>query len=273
MIKDLIIYILFIIIIMLYKTKETLTNTNDDTLTDFIINDKKAISNILNFTNKFVTNNDSYNIKKNIIVDDLNIYDNCFVDGNLNIINTLSFNFNFSGNMLLDILPRYSIINFHNKEISVKLPKKWVDCDGKKWYINITNDNDITNVEPENINNYEVITVPDLTGRFLFGAGNNNKIKTLGGKDMEIITPQQLPNHYHPTNIVRNRDITNFKYSRNKIYNEDKPWLDINYDDPSGNTYILDTNKYGNIGANNINLVNPHENMPPYLVTRYIMKI
>ena len=214
---------------------------------------------------------------KNIIVNDLNINNNCVIDGNLNITNNLSFNFssNQINNIFLDILPRWSIINFDNNTLPIILPKRWVVCDGKKWYINKENDNDIKGyiigTEPNNIDNkYEVIVVPDLRGRFLFGASDKYKFKDQGGKDKAIIKPEHLPNHYHPTNIVRNRDEKNFKYAKNMPFNGN--WLDIDYDDDSGR-YILDTNKYGNIGADNLNNVTPHENMPPYLVTRYIIKI
>ncbi len=306
MIKDLIIYILFIIIIIIHIKKESFgnsikkesfVNTTDFTLSDFIEYDKKSINNILNFTKKVVLNSDKYNINKHIIVNNMQVNNDMTIDGKCIIRNQISYNFNLDATnqtKLLELLPRFSIINF-NSDTAI-LPKRWVECDGKIWYLHKEDpqkdtytdttqsiDRNIRLNPPLELSNYEIISVPDLRGRFLLGSDSSNEkydFSKIGGTDKVILESNHLPNHYHPSFFINNPkdDDVNFELNNKKVFDiKNKVWVDVDWDDRkfADFAYILDTSKYGNFGYENGNYKGAlaHENMPPFLVTRYIMKI
>lgn len=126
--------------------------------------------------------------------------------------------------------------------IITKAPDGWALCDGS------------------------IKGVPDLSGKFILGYGGSGKgktIKGIGGKETVALTASQLPAHSHsltgvcvggncPSEIPRDGGV----FHRNiKATSKTSPY--------SG-TY--NTNLSGGKGQT-------HENMPPYYVLAYIMKL
>ncbi len=324
-IKDIIIYILCIIIIILYINKEnTFINTfsNIDDLKKYANDDKSAITTILKFMNNI--QNDTYLLKKQVSIDKLIIKNNLIVHNTENIItNNIKFNIDSTtitsngiiNNRILEIFPRYTIIAYHNINLN-KLPKRWVLCDGKKWYVHktdytkeyvgFTTDDNGKNMESifrnsygRDLNNnlrvdydYDTIDVPDLRGYFIIGSNEltvgdcpieptpgKYKFNCQGGTDKVILEEKHLPAHIHPTYLVMNEE--EYKPSMLKRYDfgPGKDRLDIDLE--SSRSYLMDIDKYGNFGYGKYQDdgsllyegAYPHENMPPYLVSQYIMKI
>ena len=331
-IKDIIIYILCITIIILYINKKNRflnTFSNSDDLKKYVENDKLAMTNILTFLNNI--KNDTYNINNMISVDKLTVKNNLTVNNKENIIsNNIKINIDdisrtelgLQNNRILDIFPRYTIILYHGTNIQ-KLPKRWVLCDGKTWYVYkkymeqnrpnpmdvgfSLNDTDQKTKQLEQAkveifvreykasigknmadqydikNDYDIVEVPDLRGRMIIGSdGKKYEFKINGGSDRVILENKHLPAHIHPTSLVMNTKEYDGKPSMFKIsdFGPNLQRLDIDLNG-SGGDYLMDIDKYGNFGYGKYKEdasilyegAYPHENMPPYLVSRYIMKL
>ncbi len=315
-IKDIIIYILCIIIIILYINKKnrfinTFSNMAD--LEKYATNDKLAMTNILNFLNNI--KDDTLNITKSIRINKLTIRNNLTLYNTSNIIeDDMKINIDkveltksgYNNNRYLDIFPRYTILLYNNTNLT-KLPKRWVLCDGKKWYVHKTkyidpeskyplekgfdNETDeatfindyITtyNVNEYDItNDFDIIKVPDLRGRFIIGTNDKYKFNSSGGTDKALLEKQHLPAHSHPSYLAMNKEDFQSKMLKVNYFGEKLTVLDINLD--SGGQFLMDIDKYGNFGYgeyyendpnSNYEGAYPHENMPPYYVSQYIMKL
>ena len=137
----------------------------------------------------------------------------------------------------LNILPRGSIIAFNSKDA----PNGWVLCDGSR-----LSDGTI---------------VPDLRGRFILGYGSgigltSNVFKTTGGEEHHQLTTAELPSHDHQYN-----DSTS--YAARAV--DGSCW-----DCHLGGGYHTGSRTIttGTKGSNQA-----HNNMPPYYVLTYIMKL
>lgn len=91
---------------------------------------------------------------------------------------------------------------------------------------------------------------PNLTDRFVLGAGNNYAVGSTGGEATHTLTIDEMPSHGHEYYTGKGEDTTKSGYAANaeisQVYQ------------------VLNTNSTGNS--------QPHNNMPPYYSLCYIMK-
>jgi microcystin-dependent protein len=143
------------------------------------------------------------------------------------------------------VLPVGSIILWHNKKFDDNI---WKLCDGKTWKW----DESRQLLVETFVGGLYSIKTPDLRGRFVLGNETYLNTNIVGGEKEIILKEENLPDHYHE------------------------------YEDsihPSGSAKRC-SGKYHNIGAPEIKTLpqpdkkaTPHNNMPPYKVLQYIMKI
>ena len=179
------------------------------------------------------------------------VFNNVKITGDLNV----------SGK--LNILPAGTIVAFN----SATAPAGWALCDGQKYKLNNTN---ISVIDPNGIQ------TPDLRGRFILGTGQgtglaNRNIGEKGGDENVTLTAAQMPSHSHELEVwgdpngdpkdggkwtlkLTDRQYHNYKSADNRGHR----------DRNNGNrpVKILDS------GSNK-----SHNNMPPYYVLTYIMKL
>jgi hypothetical protein len=93
---------------------------------------------------------------------------------------------------------------------------------------------------------------PDLRGRFILAGIDNDSIGKIGGERAHLLTIEEMPSHRH--------SINGYMYRRNGINN-----VNIASGGPAQNLG-------GNMTTTNTGGGNAHNNLPPYVVLRYIMK-
>jgi microcystin-dependent protein len=134
---------------------------------------------------------------------------------------------------------------------SSNIPKGWAICDGKIYKLN--NDGTVTE-------DSSGIQTPDLRGRFVLGSGvggkdmlnrdlTNRIIDAKGGEEINLLTIAEMPSHGHQSGGAICSDMKGCGY-KNIITKERN---DINTNNTGGDT--------------------PHNNMPPFYVLTYIMKL
>ena len=143
-------------------------------------------------------------------------------------------------------LPTGSIIAY-NKTVA---PKGWALCDGKNG-------------------------TPDLRGRFIYGAGSSGyELNKRGGETSHKLTVDEIPSHNHTMNETGNH---NHQSTLQKWYRSFKG--DSGGGHPlvadSGSGYNPNTTSSGNHKhtINNTGGNKAHNNMPPFYVLSYIMKL
>ena len=107
------------------------------------------------------------------------------------------------------------------------IPSGWVLCDGSN-------------------------NTPNLTDKFIVGAGNSYAVAATGGADSVTLTVAQIPSHNHPIQIRTGIDDNNFSF--NNGFSSDR--------NDSGGTF----------NSNNTGGGQSHENRPPYYALAFIMK-
>lgn len=159
-----------------------------------------------------------------------------------------------------DLLPKGSIILWYGTATNV--PKGWVICDGK---------ND----------------TPDLSGRFVVGAGGQYKERSSGGEASLKLEEKNLPPHTHEINLVteeagkHNHEIPNVFYSTSTTsggkavsmyhtYNDDElskglKWIESLDAGNHKHTIKGSTSEVGKGQA--------FDNRPPFYALCYIMKL
>ncbi len=162
------------------------------------------------------------------------------IPGNLKVTGDLDVDQKFN------YLPKGSIIAFNG----TKAPNGWAICDGKNG-------------------------TPDLTNRFIFGSGDK-KIGTKGGEETHILTVNEMPSHDHGSNTTENGDHTHKMKvhwagksgTGGKVFMRDN---DKTTDGPDTHRLTIDGKHTHSISSQGNDA--SHNNMPPYYVLTYIMKL
>jgi len=138
-------------------------------------------------------------------------------------------------------LPTGSIIAFKG----TAAPKGWAICDGGNG-------------------------TPNLKGRFIYGYDGTKGLGSVGGAATVTLTAAQMPSHTHAMQAAGNHTHTHTRAgggacSHNKCYRRSG----------IGGYPTVRTGYAGNHahGLNNTGGNQPHNNMPPYCVLLYIMKL
>ena len=125
-----------------------------------------------------------------------------------------------------------------------------------------------------NGSNYQGATViqsPDLTGRFVVGAGTSSTVNQLatqynvgdtGGEEYHQLSIEEMPNHWHNITSVQDGTNNNNPYGPNAGAWRGATLLGTS--SAGGDSTNLDSSK------NPITM--PHNNMPPYYALAYIIK-
>jgi microcystin-dependent protein len=138
-------------------------------------------------------------------------------------------------------LPKGSIIAYNQ----ISAPKGWAICDGNN-------------------------STPDLRGRFIFGNGGSRGMNTTGGVETVTLLESHMPSHTHTANI---NDPGHEHYLVEGAGTGHGVWWGVNGGQgrPHPRTNKAKTDITVNIEQKGGN--QPHENMPPFYVLTYIMKL
>jgi microcystin-dependent protein len=142
-----------------------------------------------------------------------------------------------------NIIQKGMIVAFNGS----KVPEGWVLCDGQNG-------------------------TPDLRGRFIYGFGKNLGLQfgRRGGEETHVLNHNELPSHTHQMNDSGSHSHS-INFGKLKAGKHD---IMIGKND-GDRLHSLTSNNSGNhshnIGSSGGN--QPHNNMPPYYVFNYIMKL
>jgi microcystin-dependent protein len=239
---DILLFIASLIIIyLLYKTrnKDTFYNINDD-INQQYTTDFNSVMNISKIADDIIKKNylDLQNIDTTISINNLTLNGTDFIINS--DVNTV----------FMDIFPRYFIIAYNSTDI----PKGWAPCDGNKYSYD---SNGIIIIDSTN-----GIQTPDLRDRFILGQGQgigltNRNFNDKDGQETVTLGVHNLPPHTH----------TGISYvSSNEWDGCGGPGNGC----CGGSRYVVDS-KIRTVGYTGGN--KPHENMPPFYVVYYIMKL
>jgi microcystin-dependent protein len=236
-----IVILIFGFIYLFYKTSElnkpdhfTASDDVKEAINEIYKADINAIRNLSNFATEIYNEKDSFTIPaKTTTITDLT------VNGNVKFTNKNS--------NMIEIFPQYMVIAWASSNI----PKGWATCDGKIYKLN----NDGTSSEDSS-----GIQTPDLRGRFVLGSGvggkdNTNKplserkLDQTGGEEMHLLTIAEMPSHGHQSGGAICSDMNGCGYKN------------------------IITKERNDINTNNTGGDAPHNNMPPFYVLTYIMKL
>jgi microcystin-dependent protein len=256
-IKDIILIILVIVVFyLLYKTSTlsekfeitTDTATINQAITDIYKVDFDAMRNLGQIAQQILQQSpggtDTFNIPaSNTIIENLKVNgDVIFTNKNSNI---------------MEIFPKYMVISWASNDI----PKGWAICDGNKYIID-ANGNNIINADG--------IQTPDLRGRFILGSGSGNDLERrflnqTGGAETVALVKEEMPRHSHQFGADRynggNADKLKIRGADGGYANTD---IFANTLETGGQLKSDSTTEYE---------TKPHENMPPFYVLTYIMKL
>ena len=285
-INDIILFIIIICIIyLLYcnKNKENFANgaSGNESITESIKN--------LGIIARRIQEDDNLTLPTNLTVPgNLNVREDVNITGNLNVREDVNITGKFN------LLPEGCILMWGQEEI----PQGWVLCDGsahlkKEFFSEISSE--LPRVIPNNFgipvgsNNKYTIT-PNLGGRFVLGSGapdlvnnfpndgglvptgylneSNYNVNKTGGERRHELTLDELPDHQHY--LPRDRGGSgNREHSYHPVLTID--FAGRHLDDESH--YIEDGEQKKRYtpchGCNK----DAHNNMPPYHVLKYIMKV
>jgi microcystin-dependent protein len=201
------------------------------------------------------------------IENNLTVHNNTDICGNLTVANDINAtNFRASGNFYLDgyvLIPAGTII----MSAAVNEPAGWLHCNGR--LLNKVTYADlyaaIGNAYSTDISSAIEFKIPDLRGRvgvgsYEYSADSNytliqRSLGQQGGEESHILVTSEMPSHSH---TVGNTTIQNGLNTR------------INVDDSANGELNLDgsqTTTSSSVGGGQ-----PHNNMQPFLVVRYLIK-
>jgi microcystin-dependent protein len=141
-------------------------------------------------------------------------------------------------------LPRGSIIAYN----SSSAPAGWALCDGSNG-------------------------TPNLRGRFIFGSGGSRGMNTTGGQETVALNINEMPSHNHGASVSDPGHTHNLWHSNDQQYLEGgisaPKMAKFNY----GGTVIKSNTTGISVGISHTGGNQAHENMPPFYVLTYIMKL
>jgi microcystin-dependent protein len=246
-IKDIIFVILVIVVIyLLYKTKnvekfDTVSDVNK-VINDFFKADINFIRNLGNLSDKMMIDSSPIILPNNITVaDKLRVGGNLLING--------AVRFTAKNTNILEIFPKYMVVAWASSNI----PKGWAFCDGNSYILNSDGTVSISTLST-------AIKTPDLKGRFVLGVGESNWQTKLskrdfniqGGKEDHVLTISEIPPHDHSGAYLSTTLRTGDYYGHHT-------------------TGYTAHNRQGLTSEKGNN--QPHNNMPPFYVLYYIMKL
>ena len=236
--KDLIYFVMFMIITYISCNKSTENMSNTDI--------KKIISEEYKIDVDAVRN-----LSK--LANDLTIGDKLDVPGGLTLLNNGGLNVDGP----VSFLPKGSIIAWNG----TTAPKGWALCDGKNG-------------------------TPNLKGRFIYGYGasSGNKLHNEGGSETHTLKINEIPSHKHDVSATMSNAGAHHHSLNNKIYKHSRSFKGSNDRDHvlkycCGSNWAWETNTAGNhkhniyVKQSNKGSNGAHNNMPPYHVLAWIMKL
>ncbi len=295
-----IIIALIVIIYLLYKTRNLegfATTTEIENSINSVYNaDLSAMRNLGNLANDILTSSDTLKLPANVVTaaNNMKVQGDLVVDGSVKFTNK---NMN-----LMDIFPQFMVIAWANTNI----PKGWAQCDGSTYKYNEADGTVTKTVDGDSTG----IKTPDLRGRFIMGSGNivsdnmtffnskEYKLNDKGGEDVHKLTINELPIHSHKyddrisTEPRRANESFDYAFTRIGYEHIDRAKYN-NTQDAHGDWqfYRDDTNVslaeaelkginsgrkiWGkkNMDTQTTGNDTPHNNLPPYYVMIYIMKL
>jgi microcystin-dependent protein len=255
-IKDIsLILLIFAVVYLYYKTRNikssenfTTTSSVSEQINDYYKVDLDAMRNLGSISQSILNNNDTLIIPSNITK-----IKNLEVDGDVKFIN--------KDNNIMEIFPQYMIMAWYNfDDTTHPIPKGWAPCDGN-YYI-IGTDGRFMLVDEYYPNK---IKTPDLRGRVIVGSGigkdesgnllTERKLNDFGGEEKHILTINEIPSHDH-TGIPRPADNC-FRGG----------------ECDGSRTHVSGSKNTNKTGGNSDGTTQPHNNMQPYYVISYIIKL
>ncbi len=243
-------FLVICFIYLFYKTNkiESFDTTLD--ITNAVNNKYKSNINTINklsdFVNDILNNSTKYQFPVEIVkANNLKLSGSITIDGNGFFTN--------KNDAILEIYPKYMIIAWANK--TQLYPNGWAPCDGKYYTL-------INGIATIDTSRSIGIQTPDLRGRFILGAGNGmlltprNFNDPPGGTETHVLTIDELPQHTHPNVITQG---TNCFHGGS--CDGDRDMVDYH-----------NTTNTGETGGGDDGTA-PHNNMPPFYVLIYIMKL
>jgi len=148
---------------------------------------------------------------------------------------------NIDGNF--NYLPKGTIVAFNG----TTAPEGWAICDGKNG-------------------------TPNLKNRFIFGSGNK-RFGTTGGEENHKLTVKEMPSHNHSMNSSGNHSHKLDTRNDNGDLNGCAGWPSFGRNDCGNASWDTSTTGNHTHTINNTGSNQSHNNMPPYYVLTYIMKL
>ncbi len=267
------ILIIILILIIIYNiTKrdhnEHFNNTEvtEDIFNNYYNNQLRYINNIFSFIKSYNTNNSNIVINsttdlnnKILTTNDLNIKNHMklkklHIKGDL----TLSSNLKINTNAINNIIPRYTIIawypkyknNYKNQIIYNKIPKGWVLCDGKKYYLDENNNFKLYTSTFTNVIS-DIIETPDLVNKIIVGTNPISYTWNDGTKENTIKEKKFKSSNNSNLYTLKNSDlpIHSHNYSTSWVYTPERPRrYDINNTNDVG-SYEVSTQSFSGIAT------------------------
>jgi len=211
--------------------------------------------------NLYVENNE--NVSGNLGVSkNMNVFGNFGVTGNLTVGNNLTTsNCYATGNYFLNnyvLIPAGTII----QSAAINAPSGWFDCDGRR--LNTIAYIDLFNAIMYTYGGSDTsFNVPDIRGRFSIGLGSGTNLTphglgSIGGEENHTLTISEMPSHTHSLTRRSNPDAGAFDTGNGRE------------DESSAAT--TDRADLGPFNTNSTGSDASHNNMPPFISLRYLIK-
>ncbi len=291
-IKDIVLIMLVIIVLyLIYKTRnleklsiDVPTIEHFDTSINTAINNKYS-TNIQDLRDLSEAADKIYSDINTTTLPADNIYvNNIVINGSIKTTN--------KNQLLINILPKYSILAWAHANI----PLGWAICNGKRFLLDDTG---------KAIENTVGILTPDLRGRFILGVGTGKdeknkdmterKLNEIGGEEKHELTKEEMPSHGHNLHIYGDPNGSDSTSGKTTLMLTDRQFhwfqseLNTNRKDNNTNRLPVEIKKTGGVLQPNTGKISegadkdypdpaeykttPHNNMPPFYVLTYIMKL